>query len=102
MAEVLPNFNIGINNLCVKVGFTKKDLALQLSLGEVFGVDYFRDEDFKVSVPYVAEKVKAVGFDDDGKVKLKKADSNVADSANFYSPSVKDSKSTISGVSASR
>lgn len=68
----------------------------------MFGVDYFRDEDFKVSVAYVAEKVKAVGFDEDGKVKLKKADSDVADSANFFSPNLKDSKSTISGVSASR
>ena len=40
-SELNPNWHLKISNICAKIGFVEKDLALQVTLREISITDYF-------------------------------------------------------------
>lgn len=50
--EILPNFHFAVRNFCLKVGFVMDKLLLMISLKEIAGTDYYKEEEVSASVPW--------------------------------------------------
>ena len=55
--EVYPNWKFELNNLCLKAGFIRKDLAFQFHIREIAMTDYCRTEPERVIVHFAQDKI---------------------------------------------
>ena len=54
--ELLPNFHFTVANICLKLGFVEKDVAIQTTIKEISLVDYYQPSHAnKAAVPYAVE-----------------------------------------------
>jgi len=54
--ELLPNLHFTIANICLKLGFVEKDLAIQTTIKEILLIDYHQPTKAGVcAVPYAVE-----------------------------------------------